>query len=75
VLVSDASALPETVGDAGELFTPGDPGLLARSIATLIARPERLADLRARGLARAGGFTWDRTAAQTLAVYRDAAGR
>ena len=75
VLASDASALPETVGDAGELFTPGDPGLLARSIATLIARPERLADLRARGLARAAGFTWDRTAAQTLAVYRDAAGR
>jgi glycosyltransferase involved in cell wall biosynthesis len=74
VLSSDATALPETVGDAAELFTPGDPGLLARSIAGLIARPERLAQLRERGLARAAVFTWERTAAQTLAVYRDAAG-
>jgi glycosyltransferase involved in cell wall biosynthesis len=74
VLSSDATALPETVGDAAELFTPGDPGALARSIAGLIARPERLAQLHERGLARARVFTWERTAAQTLAVYRDAAG-
>jgi len=72
VLASDATALPETVGDAGELFTPGDPALLARRIAELVALPERLAVLRQRGFKRAAGFTWERTATRTLEVYRDA---
>jgi glycosyltransferase involved in cell wall biosynthesis len=73
VLASDAGALPETVGDAAELFTPGDAGALARRIADLAAAPQRLAALRERGLARAAGFTWDRTAAGTLEVYRETA--
>ena len=75
VLASDAAALPETVGDAGELFTAGDPGLLARRMAELAGSPGRLADLRERGLRRAGEFTWERTAARTLEVYREAARR
>jgi len=73
VLASDAGALPETVGDAGELFAPGDPGLLARRMADLAAAPERLAALREGGFARAAGYTWDRAAARTLDVYREAA--
>lgn len=73
VLAGDCAALPETVGDAGELFTPGDAGALARRLADLTAAPERLAALRERGRARAAHFTWDRTAAGTLEVYREAA--
>jgi glycosyltransferase involved in cell wall biosynthesis len=73
VLASDAGALPETVGDAGELFVPGDPGLLARRMGDLAAAPERLAALREGGLARAAVYTWDRAAARTLEVYREAA--
>jgi glycosyltransferase involved in cell wall biosynthesis len=73
VLASDAAALPETVGDAGELFTPGNAGVLAQRMADLVAAPQRLAALRERGLARAARFTWDRTAAGTLEVYREAA--
>jgi glycosyltransferase involved in cell wall biosynthesis len=72
VLAANAAALPETVGDAGELFAPGDPGELAAHVARLIAAPQRLAELRARGLARAAAYTWDRAAALTLATYRDA---
>jgi glycosyltransferase involved in cell wall biosynthesis len=74
VLAADAAALPETVGDAGELFAPGDPGLLAARLAGLAADPARLAAMRARGLARAAAFSWDRCAAETLAVYREAVG-
>jgi len=73
VLAAAAAALPETVGDAGELFPPGDPGLLAGRLAGLASDPVRLAVLRERGLARAAGFTWDRAAALTLEVYREAA--
>ena len=73
VLAADAAALPETVGGAGELFTPGDPGHLSQRLRSLLASPARLADLRARGLARAREYTWDATALRTLEVYRDAA--
>ena len=73
VLAADASSLPEVVGDAGELFAPGDPALLARRIAEITAAPERRAAMRERGLARAAGFSWDRTARRVLEVYREAA--
>jgi glycosyltransferase involved in cell wall biosynthesis len=75
VLAADTSTLPEITGDAGELFTPGDPAPLAGRIAALTAAPERRAELARRGLARAGEFTWEKTAARTLAAYRAAAGR
>ncbi|HEY6001062.1 MAG TPA: glycosyltransferase family 1 protein [bacterium] len=74
VLAADASALPETVAGAGELFALGDPALLAARLAELASDPGRLAALRERGLARAAGFSWDRCARETLAVYREAAG-
>jgi glycosyltransferase involved in cell wall biosynthesis len=74
VLAADAAALPETVGDAGAIFAPGDPALLAARLAELAADPARLAAMRERGLARAAAFTWERCAAETLAVYREAAG-
>jgi len=72
VLAADTSTLPEVVGDAGELFTPGDPALLARRIAEITAAPERRAALSERGLARAAGFSWDRTARRVLEIYREA---
>lgn len=73
VLASDAAALPETVGDAGELFTAGDAGRLATHLAELAAAPSRLAGMRERGIARAARFSWDRAAAATLEVYREVA--
>jgi glycosyltransferase involved in cell wall biosynthesis len=36
----------------------------------IIADPVLREDLRRRGLKRASEFTWERTAQQTLAVYR-----
>jgi glycosyltransferase involved in cell wall biosynthesis len=35
--------------------------------------PNYAAELRARGVERAKHFSWERTAEQTLAVYRDVA--
>ena len=72
VLAADTSSLPEVVGDAGELFAPGDPALLARRIAEITAAPEHRAAMRERGLARAADFSWDRTARRVLEVYREA---
>lgn len=59
VVAADATALPETCGGAALLASPDDPRALADALDAALADPE---PLRARGLARAAGFSWDRTA-------------
>ncbi len=70
VIAANTSSLPEVVGDAGLLVPPGDPEALAGAMARVLDDAELAADLRQRGLRRAKGFTWEATAAKTLAVYR-----
>lgn len=70
VIATDSSSLPEVVGDAGLLVPPGDPEALAGAMARVLDDADLAADLRQRGLRRAKGFTWEATAAKTLAVYR-----
>jgi glycosyltransferase involved in cell wall biosynthesis len=68
VLASSTSALPEIAGDAALLIDPEDTPALADGLARLASDAALRADLRARGLARAGQFTWERCAQETLAV-------
>jgi len=75
VVCSDAAAMPEIVAGAALLARPGDAGDFARQIARLLDEPELAADLSRRGLIRAADFSWERTAAATAAVLREAAGR
>ncbi len=70
VIASRAASMPEVLGDAGLLVEPADVAAWADAIAGLVADARRREDLRARGLARAGGFSWARTARLTLDVYR-----
>ena len=70
VLTSNVSSLPEVVGDAALYVDPTDVDAIAAGL-TRIWRDDALrADLTARGLARARQFSWDRTARETLEVYR-----
>jgi glycosyltransferase involved in cell wall biosynthesis len=62
--------LPEVAGDAALLFDPHDPRAIAAAIERLLGDPAEAERLRARGLARAGEFAWERTAQATLEVYR-----
>src|SRR5215813_8423167 len=73
VVTSDTSAMPETAGGAAVLSDPRDPESIARAIVEA-AGPGR-DRLRDEGLRRAGQFTWGATAAATLDVYREVAGR
>jgi glycosyltransferase involved in cell wall biosynthesis len=70
VLAGRAGALPEVIGDAGVLTDPTDPAAMATALDGLLTDPARRAVLRDRGLQRASGFTWARTAQQTTAAYR-----
>ena len=70
VVAATTSSLPEVVGDAGLLVPPGDPDALAAAMTRVLEDADLAADLKQRGLNRAKLFTWEATAAKTLAVYR-----
>jgi glycosyltransferase involved in cell wall biosynthesis len=69
VACSDRSSLPEVAGDAALLFDPSDPAAIARAIERLLGDRALAERLRAAGRDRAAGFTWERAARETLAVY------
>lgn len=70
VITSNATSLPEVVGDAGLLVDPHRPDDLFRALeAVLLDR--KLADrLREKGLERAKEFSWDRAAERVLASFQ-----
>jgi glycosyltransferase involved in cell wall biosynthesis len=75
VACSNASSLPEVAGDAALLFDPHDESAIASALKRLLEEPELAESLRARGLARAHEFSWERTAGLTLDSYARALGR
>lgn len=75
VITSNVSSLPEVAGDAALLVAPGDTQALAESIHSVLEDDVLRESLRARGLAQAQRFTWERTAEGTVAVYRAVAKR
>ncbi len=75
VICSNLSSLPEVAGDAALLIDPNDSGQLATEMSHVLESPALQGTLRARGLARAGQFSWDHTASATVAVYHRVVGR
>ena len=73
VVAADTSSLPEVVGDAGVLVDPGDAGAWADALDRVLTDTTTRHMLVERGRRRARSFSWDRTARQTLAVYKEAA--
>ena len=72
VVASNRGALPEVTAGAALLVDP-DPQPLAEALAQLLTDPPLRERLRLAGLARAAEFSWERTARETLRVYRSAA--
>ncbi len=70
VVASDASSLPEVVGDAALLAPPDDIAAWTAALWRMLADLALREDLRAGGLARAASFSYDRVAAETLTIYR-----
>ncbi len=71
VITTNVSSMPEIVGEAGVLLPPGDRASLAQAIEALLGDPERRHHLSEMGLERAAGFTWERTAGQTIQLYQE----
>jgi len=72
VLTSNLSSLPEAAGDAAVMVDPYDVEALAAGLNRLLMDRSLRDELRVRGLAHAGQFTWSRTAQETVRVYRRA---
>ena len=74
VVGSNGSSMVEVVGDGGLLFDPEDVEGMAGALIRLATDDALRAELGQRALAQAAHFSWRRTAGETLAAYRDAAG-
>lgn len=68
VVTSRGGATEEIAGDAAALVDPHDPSAIAAGIRVAL---ERAGELAVAGRARAAAFTWEKTAASTLAAYRE----
>ncbi|MEE8575583.1 MAG: glycosyltransferase family 1 protein [Thermodesulfobacteriota bacterium] len=71
VAASNAASIPEVVGDAGLLFDPTDTTAIAESVIKILLDPALKEELIKKGLKRAGEFTWERAAAETLNIFKE----
>jgi glycosyltransferase involved in cell wall biosynthesis len=72
VVSSSGGSLREVVGDGGLLVPPTDEAALHEAIMAAWTDDPLRARLNEKGKAQARRFTWQRTAEQTLALYRQA---
>lgn len=75
VVCSNATSLPEVAGEAGIYFNPDSPEEIAEKVWGAWASDEKLVEMRDKGLERVKEFNWERTAYQTIEVYREAAAK
>ncbi|MDQ7030794.1 MAG: glycosyltransferase family 1 protein [Ardenticatenia bacterium] len=74
VVAAAASSLPELVGQAGRLVPPDDEHALASALDALMADGAERRRLAALAVEQASRFSWERTTAQTVAVYDELIG-
>ena len=70
VIVSNSSSLPEVVGDGGILVNPYSEDELTQALLKVLSDRQLREDLSQRGLKRAKLFSWEKTAKETLEIYR-----
>ena len=69
-ICSNTSSIPEVVGDAAILIEPKNAELWAEKIANLLDNPSLQKELKQKGPLQAGKFSWEKTAKETLEVYK-----
>jgi glycosyltransferase involved in cell wall biosynthesis len=74
VVTSNTSSLPEVAGDAALLVNPSNVEELANAVLQIISDTQLRDELIKKGKARAALFSWERTARETLEVYKSIQG-
>jgi glycosyltransferase involved in cell wall biosynthesis len=72
VVVSNVSSLPEVCGDAAEYVDPKDIHSIADGMYKVLTEGSFRRSLIKKGLERAKGFSWEKSAKEHLAVFDDA---
>ena len=71
VITSDRGSLPEVAGEAALIVDPENTSQITDAIVTVLQDESLRHRLVERGRARAARFTWEKTARETLALYRE----
>lgn len=72
VIASNATSLPEVVGDGGMQLDPHDVDGVAAELWNLYGSDEACSEWSRRGLEQATRFSWEKFRGDILALYRDA---
>ena len=75
VICSNAASLPEVAGGAAVLIDPFQVDDLASAVDQVVGDGALREDLIQKGFSRAAQFSWERTARQTLEVFKAVAGQ
>ncbi len=75
VLAANTSSIPEVTGDAALLFDPSSVEAIAEAILQIALQPGLRDDLRRKGQHQRQRFSWDKTAASYMDLYRTLAAR
>jgi len=70
VITSNRSAMPEVAGGAAKLIDPENTAMIADALRNVIYDPKIGDALRSAGLARAKELSWEKFAANNVAIYR-----
>jgi len=70
VIVAQAASLPEVCGDAALYCDPYNPNDVASKIDQVMSTPALRQTLSTKGLERAGQFSWEACAYETLEIIR-----
>lgn len=70
VITSNASSLPEVVGEGGRLIEIEDKEGLIKEITDLLTDEKKRKELSGKAIKSAARFSWRRTAEQTLRVWK-----
>jgi glycosyltransferase involved in cell wall biosynthesis len=73
VIATRAGAVPEVCGDAALYFDAAEPRSLTQALLRLLEQDGLAAEMRRRGLERAAGFSWRRSAEVLLGTIEAAA--
>ncbi|MCX6639929.1 MAG: glycosyltransferase family 1 protein [bacterium] len=73
VITSNLTSMPEVAGDAAICLDPNDPVAIQHAIDQVLTNNEFRENIRLIGLERSTYFTWDRSAAKILDIYRSLA--
>lgn len=75
ILASDLPTLRELAGDAAEFVDPHDPQQIAEGLVRLLSSPQRRRELGHKALEKSHQFSWERTAKETVQVYKQVLGQ